>query len=140
MKTSEIMIEQLARKRRIALLESDLHYLNTASNIKVTRFSDDVGGKGESLEDKYWKLIENKQLKEIELLKEKMEFNRIDKMLDLLQETNPHGRNAIEMFYFKGKEMPIIADTIGFSISHSWKILRDAEIEFEKIFNLSSGN
>lgn len=136
MDVSQIMIEHLARGRRIALLESDLNYLDKLSHIRVTNYSDDKGGKGVGLEDKYWKTIENKQMKERELLYERMQYDKVEKTLELLADTHPHGRNAIELHYLRNKKMPFVASEIGFSVGHAWKVLHEAEQEFKKIYKM----
>lgn len=136
MKAAQIMIEHLARKRRILLLESEEMHLKKLDIIRVTNYSDDAGSKGVDLDERIWKLSERRRIVNIDLLKEKMHYDSVEKVLELLAETHPHGRNAIEMYYLRNKKMPMIASEIGFSVSHSWKILHDAEEEFEKIYNL----
>jgi|GEM_PF-5076637 len=125
-------------KKKIAMLEAKLCYLNSSPIIKVSRYSDEVRSNGMGIEDRYHHLMEQKSKIENELWLENGKIFGIEAALDLLKEKNEFNYEILKLKYLDKKSLSYIGDIKGFSRSTILKKLRQVEKELETIIDLQA--
>ena len=136
MKASVILTDYLQKKREIGILETDLQYLNSITFAKVSKYGDDEGTGLIDLEDKYWKLIEEKREVEYRIQVLKRDVARVEKVLELISMTHPHEVNAMLLRHVHNKKNVYIEQQIGFSKNMISPMVKLAEREFERLMSV----
>ncbi len=136
MKADKILKNYLQKKREIGILETDLQYLNSITFAKVSKYGDDEGTGLIDLEDKYWKLIEEKREVEYRIQVLKRDVARVEKVLELISMTHPHEVNAMLLRHVHNKKNVYIEQQIGFSKNMISPMVKIAEREFERLMSV----
>ena len=136
MKADKILKNYLQKKREIGILETDLQYLNSITFAKVSKYGDDEGTGLIDLEDKYWKLIEEKREVEYRIQVLKRDVARVEKVLELISMTHPHEVNAMLIRHVHNKKNVYIEQQIGFSKNMISPMVKLAEREFERLMSV----
>ena len=136
MKAEKILKNYLQKKREIGILETDLQYLNSITFTKVSKYGDDEGTGLIDLEDKYWKLIEEKREVEYRIQVLKRDVARVEKVLELISMTHPHEVNAMLLRHVHNKKNVYIEQQIGFSKNMISPMVKLAEREFERLMSV----
>lgn len=136
MKADKILKNYLQKKREIGILETDLQYLNSITFAKVSKYGDDEGTGLIDLEDKYWKLIEEKREVEYRIQVLKRDVARVEKVLELISMTHPHEVNAMLLRHVHNKKNVYIEQQIGFSKNMISPMVKLAEREFERLMSV----
>lgn len=136
MKAEKILKNYLQKKREIGILETDLQYLNSITFAKVSKYGDDEGTGLIDLEDKYWKLIEEKREVEYRIQVLKRDVARVEKVLELISMTHPHEVNAMLLRHVHNKKNVYIEQQIGFSKNMISPMVKLAEREFERLMSV----
>lgn len=136
MKADKILKNYLQKKREIGILETDLQYLNSITFAKVSKYGDDEGTGLIDLEEKYWKLIEEKREVEYRIQVLKRDVARVEKVLELISMTHPHEVNAMLLRHVHNKKNVYIEQQIGFSKNMISPMVKLAEREFERLMSV----
>ena len=136
MKTEAVLTEYLQNKREIGILETDLQHLNSITFVKVSKFGDDEAGGVSDIEDKYWRLMEEKKEIEFRLQVLKRDVARVEKVLELISMTHPHEVNAMLLRHVHNKKVVFIEQQIGFSRNIICQKIKFAEREFERLMSV----
>ena len=136
MKADKILKNYLQKKREIGILETDLQHLNSITFAKVSKYGDDEGTGLIDLEDKYWKLIEEKREVEYRIQVLKRDVARVEKVLELISMTHPHEVNAMLLRHVHNKKNVYIEQQIGFSKNMISPMVKLAEREFERLMSV----
>ena len=136
MKADKILKNYLQKKREIGILETDLQYLNSITFAKVSKYGDDEGTGLIDLEEKYWKLIEEKREVEYRIQVLKRDVARVEKVLELISMTHPHEVNAMLLRHVHNKRNVYIEQQIGFSKNMISPMIKFAEHEFERLMSV----
>ena len=136
MKADKILKNYLQKKREIGILETDLQYLNSITFAKVSKYGDDEGTGLIDLEEKYWKLIEEKREVEYRIQVLKRDVARVEKVLELISMTHPHEVNAMLLRHVHNKKNVYIEQQIGFSKNMISPMVKIAEREFERLMSV----
>lgn len=134
MKAKEILHEYSRNLKRVAMLEYDLRCLDNQTLIKVTDYSQDHGGNGGGIEDKYWHRIEEKKMIEFELSILKPDIARVEKALELIRTTHPQECDAMMLRHVRNKSNPAIEIALGISVNTVTKKIKIAESELEMLY------
>ena len=136
MKADKILKNYLQKKREIGILETDLQHLNSITFAKVSKYGDDEGTGLIDLEEKYWKLIEEKREVEYRIQVLKRDVARVEKVLELISMTHPHEVNAMLLRHVHNKKNVYIEQQIGFSKNMISPMVKLAEREFERLMSV----
>lgn len=134
MKAKEILHEYSRNLKRVAMLEYDLRCLDNQTLIKVTDYSQDHGGNGGGIEDKYWHRIEERKMIEFELSVLKPDIARVEKALELIRTTHPQECDAMMLRHVRNKSNPAIEIALGISVNTVTKKIKIAESELEMLY------
>ena len=134
MKAKEILHEYSRNLKRVAMLEYDLRCLDNQTLIKVTDYSQDHGGNGGGIEDKYCHRIEEKKMIEFELSILKPDIARVEKALELIRTTHPQECDAMMLRHVRNKSNPAIEIALGISVNTVTKKIKIAESELEMLY------
>ena len=134
MKAKEILHEYSRNLKRVAMLEYDLRCLDNQTLIKVTDYSQDHGGNGGGIEDKYWHRIEEKKMIEFELSILNPDIARVEKALELIRTTHPQECDAMMLRHVRNKSNPAIEIALGISVNTVTKKIKIAESELEMLY------
>lgn len=134
MKAKEILHDYSRNLKRVAMLEYDLRCLDNQTLIKVTDYSQDHGGNGGGIEDKYWHRIEEKKMIEFELSILKPDIARVEKALELIRTTHPQECDAMMLRHVRNKSNPAIEIALGISVNTVTKKIKIAESELEMLY------
>ncbi|MTN46201.1 hypothetical protein GMB51_13850 [Turicibacter sanguinis] len=134
MKAKEILRNYSYDLKRVAMLEYDLKCIDSQVPIKVTDYSQDQGGSGGGLEDKYWDRIEKKKLIEMELEVLKPGIARVEKALELIRSTHELECDAMLLRHIRNKSNAAIEIALGISVNTVTKKVKHAERELEMLY------
>lgn len=134
MKAKEILMQYSQDLKRVAMLEYDLRCIDSQSIIKVTDYSQDQGGNGGGLEDKYWNRIEKKKLIEEELEVLRPYIARVEKALELIRTTHDIECDAMLLRHIRNKSNAAIEIALGISVNTVTKKIKYAESELEMLY------
>ena len=134
MKAKEILMQYSQDLKRVAMLEYDLSCIDNQSMIKVTDYSQDHGGNGGGLEDKYWDRIERKKLIEGELEVLRADIARAEKALELIRTTHELECDAMLLRHIRNKSNAAIEIALGISVNTVTKKIKYAESELEMLY------
>lgn len=136
MNAEAVLTEYLQNKREIGILETDLQHLNSITFVKVSKFGDDEASGVSDIEDKYWRLMEEKKEIEFRLQVLKRDVARVEKVLELISMTHPHEVNAMLLRHVHNKKVVFIEQQIGFSRNIICQKIKFAEREFERLMSV----
>lgn len=134
MKAKEILKQYSQDLKRVAMLEYDLKCIDNQSMIRVTDYSQDHGGNGGGLEDKYWDRIERKKLIEGELEVLRANIARAEKALELIRTTHELECDAMLLRHIRNKSNAAIEIALGISVNTVTKKIKYAESELEMLY------
>ena len=133
MSAIEILREYKAKKEHLAMIQSQLDYLDKPK-IKTRVITDEIAGGRISLHEKYEKLMAQKERLKLKWLTLRLETSATEKALELMSVYMPYQLNALKMKYLELKQIGYIADELGFGERTIKRYIKEAEQELERLF------